>query len=346
MQPILKEADFRKELKTNPRAGYLFFGDEDYLKSHALKQAKDLLCPDPTYAFFNEMHLDAIDFTPDKLLDALMPTPMMADRKLVTLRGLNFTTMRPNELDDLCDVLAVLPEYDYNLLIICASADCLDPGYLPKSPSKTLARLGEFLTPVQFDRCSTAKLAAWIQRHFAHNGIEASPALCAEMPEYCGHSMFVLANEIDKLSYYVLFHGQKSVTAEQMRLVCTSTEEYDTFAFTNAIMDGRQEAALAILADYRMRRVEPVLILGDVTRVICEMISVQAMTAQGLPASEIGGTFRPPLHEYKVGLYQKSLRNTNEKRLRRALNACLDADAALKSSAKGYAPLEKLICTL
>ncbi len=346
MQPILKEADFRKELKTNPRTGYLFFGDEDYLKAHALKQAKDLLCPDPTYAFFNEMHIDAIDFTPDKLIDALMPMPMMAERKLVTLRGLNFTTMRPNELDELCDVLAVLPEYDYNLLIIHTGADCLDPGYLPKTPSKTLARLGEFLTPVQFDRCSTAKLAAWIQRHFAHNGIEASPALCTEMPEYCGHSMFVLANEIDKLSYYALFHGQKSVTAEQMRLVCTSTEEYDTFAFTNAIMDGRQEAALAILADYRMRRVEPVMILGDVTRVICEMISVQAMTAQGLPASEIGGTFRPPLHEYKVGLYQKSLRNTNEKRLRRALNACLDADAALKSSAKGYAPLEKLICTL
>ena len=346
MQPILKEADFRKELKASPRTGYLFFGDEDYLKAFAIKQARELICPDPTYAFFNEMHLDAIDYTPDKLLDALMPMPMMADRKLVILRGLNFNTMRQGDLDDLCDVLSTLPEYDYNLLIVSASADCLDAGFLPKKPSNALSLLGEYLTPVQFERCSTAKLAAWIQRHFAHNGVEASPAFCAEMPNYCGHSMFVLANEIDKLSYYVLSHGQTSVTPEQMRLVCTSTEEYDAFAFTNAIMDGKQEAALAILADYRLRRLDPIIILGDMTRVICEMIAVQAMTAEGLPAKEIGSAFRPPLHEYKIGLYQKSLRNTNKKRLRRALNACIAADAAIKSSAKGYAPLEKLICTL
>jgi len=346
MHPIIKESDFRKEMKATPRTGYLFFGDEDYLKFHALKQASETICPDPTYAFFNEMHLDAVDFTPDKLLDALMPMPMMADRKLVTVRGLNFNTMRQSDLDNLCDVLSTLSEYDYNLLIICAAADCLDAGFLPKKPSPALSALGEHLTPVQFDRCSSAKLATWIQRHFAHNGVEASPAFCNEMPNYCGHSMFVLANEIDKLSYYLLAHGETSATAEAMRLVCTSTEEYDAFAFTNAIMDGKQEAALAILADYRLRRIEPVFILGDMIRVICEMISVQAMTAEGLPASEIGSAFRPPLHEYKVGLYQKSLRNTSEKRLRRALNACLDADASLKSSAKGYAPLEKLICTL
>jgi len=202
MKPILKEADFRRELKSNPGTGYLFFGDEDYLKLHAIKQASELLCPDRTYAFFNEMTLDALDFTPDKLLDALMPLPMMADRKLVTVRGLNFNTMRANELDELCDVLSTLPEYDYNLLIIYAGSMALDPGYLPKRPSAALSKLGEILTPVQFDRCSTAKLSAWIQRHFAHNGVEASPAFCSEMPEYCGHSMFVLANEIDKLSYY------------------------------------------------------------------------------------------------------------------------------------------------
>ncbi|MBO5295538.1 MAG: hypothetical protein J6B71_09900, partial [Clostridia bacterium] len=52
------------------------------------------------------------------------------------------------------------------------------------------------------------------------------------------------------------------------------------------------------------------------------------------------------LHEFKVSLYQKSLRNTSEKRLRRALDACTDADNSLKRSPKGYTALEKLICTL
>ena len=341
---LIKEADFRKELKGTPRAGYLFFGEEDYLKAFSVRQARELLCPDPTFAFFNEMRLDAVDFTPQKLLDALMPMPMMADRKLVTVSGLNFNTMRPTDLDGLCEVLSELPHYDYNLLIITAASDCLDSGYLPKRPSATLTKLGEHLMPVHFERCTTAKLAAWIGKHFAHNGVEASPELCARMPDYCGHSMFILANEIDKLSFYTLSHGEKIATEENMRLVCTPANEYDAFAFTNAIMENKQDAALAILADYRFRRVEPLMILGDVSRVICDMLGVRAMTAEGNPAAEIASALG--LHEFKVGLYQKSLRNTSEKRLRRALDACSTADTALKLSPQGYTALEKLICSL
>lgn len=341
---LIKEADYRKEIKASPRAGYLFFGDEDYLKTFAIRHARDTLCPDPTFAFFNEMRLDAVDFTPDKLLDALMPMPMMADRKLITVHGLNFNTIRPNELDALCDVLAQLPNYDYNVLIISVAADCLDAGYLPKRPSAVLSKLGEHLTPVQFERCTTAKLAAWIQKHFAHNGVQASPEFCTAMPDYCGHSMYILANEIDKLSYYTLSHGLTEATDANMRLVCTPAEEYDAFAFTNAIMEGKQDAALAILADYRFRRVEPLMILGDVTRVICDMISVRAMVSDGTPAAEIASVLK--LHEFKVSLYQKSLRNTSEKRLHRALEACTAADTSLKLSPQGYTALERLICTL
>ncbi len=344
---IIKEAELRKELKGSPRTGYLFFGEEDYLKAFAVRQARELLCPDPTLSFFNELRLDALDFTPQKLLDALMPMPMMAERKLVTLSGLNLNALRPSELDELCDVLSALREYDYNLLIITVASDCLDAGYLPKKPSALLTRLAEHITPVYFERCSTAKLSAWVGKHFAHNGVEASPALCAAMPEYCGHSMFVLANEIDKLSFYTLAQGRTLVDDADLHSVCIPTVEYDAFAFTNAIMEGKPETALLILADYRFRRVEPVLILSDVTRVICEMISVRAMTAAGASAAEIGATFKPPIHEYKIGLYQKSLRNTTEKKLHRALEACAIADAAIKGSTmQGYAPLERLICSL
>ena len=343
---ILKEADFRKELKAQPRRGYLLFGEEDYLKAFALRQAREILCPDPSLAIFNEMRLDAVDFTSQKLLDALMASPMMADQKLVTLTGLNFQTMRQNEIDDFCEALQGLSEFDYNVLIVHVCADCFDAGVVHKKPSPLLMRLGEYLTPVYFERCSTAKLTAWVGKHFAHNGVEASPELCALMPEYCGHSMFLLANEIDKLSFYVLSQGRIDATKADLHYVCTPVTEYDAFAFTNAIMEGRSDAALAILADYRLKRLDPLLILGDVIRVICEMIAVRAMTTEGTPTSEISTAFKPPLHEYRVGLYQRSLRNTSEKRLQRALEACNIADSALKLSQNGYAALEKLICSL
>ena len=341
---ILKESDFRRELKAQPRAGYLFFGDEDYLKAFAVRQARELICPDPSLAFFNDLRLHAIDFTPQKLLDAITPLPMMTDRKLITLDGLNFNSMRAGEVDDLCEVITELESFDYNLLIVSVAADCLDPGYLPRRPSSTLTKLAEVLTPVQFDRCTTAKLAAWIAKHFAHNGVQASPALCAQMPEYCGHSMFILAGEIDKLSWYVLSQGRTEPTFDDLRRVCCPVSEYDTFALANAIMESNSEKALSILADYRFRRVDPIFVLGDVTRVICEMLSVQAMTSDGASPADIASILT--IAAFKVGLYQKSLRNTSERRLRRALDSCLAADASLKSSASGYAVLERLICSL
>ena len=125
MLPIIKESDFRKELKSAPRAGYLFFGEEDYLKAFAVKQARELISPDPSLAFFNDMRLDAVEFTPQKLLDALTPLPMMADRKLITVSGLNFNAMRPNELEELCEVLGELEAYDYNLLILIVYREVL-----------------------------------------------------------------------------------------------------------------------------------------------------------------------------------------------------------------------------
>jgi DNA polymerase III delta subunit len=255
--------------------------------------------------------------------------------------------MRANELDALCDALASLEEFNYNVLIVSAASDCFTPGTLPKKPSQMLTKLAEHLTPVQFPACTTAKLAAWIQKHFAHNGVSAEPAFCTRFAEYCGHSMFVLANEIDKLCYYLLAHGKTVADEETMRLVCTPANEYDAFAFANAIMEGKNDVALKILADYRFRRIEPVIVLADVSRVICDLISIRSMTNDATPAADIAALLK--CHEYKVTLYQKASRQAGEKRLRRALDACSVADRMMKSGEarqSGYDVLEQLICSI
>lgn len=344
---LLKESDFRKEIKAEPRLGYVFFGEEDYLKSFAIRAAEEALCPDPAFSIFNVLRLDGLDLTPQTLLDALTPLPMMSDRKLILITGFHFQGLRPEEVDAFFETLEQLPEFDYNTLILNL-ASSFDSGNLPKKPSALLQRLSEHLTPVWFEKVTGVKLAAWVQRHFLHRGIEAPAAFCSRMTEYCGHSMLTLSSEIDKLSFYLLAHGKTVPDEESMIRVCTSANEYDAFAFTNAIMSGNADRALAILEDYRFRRVDPLFILGEVTRVISEMLVVQSMFAEGSPTAEISSAFKPPLHEYRIGLYRQALRQTDEKRMRRALDACVAADAALKFSlgSKDYSPLERLICTI
>lgn len=344
MRAIMKEADFRRQIKAPCGGGYLFFGDEDYLKMHAVRTARQVICDDPSFAVFNDVRLDAMDFTPDKLQNALMPPPMMADYKIVTLCGLDLSTLKPSDVEGLCQVLESAEQYPFNLLIVSIPAGGIDVGYLPKRPSSILNRLGTSLTPVQFDRTTPQKLATWIARHLEHNGVTADAATCHAMMETCGHDMFTLAGETDKLSFYVRSHNRTAVTPDDVRHVCCSVTEYDAFAFANAVMEGHREEALHILAQLKFRRTEPIVILSEITRVFCDLLAVKAMSADSAPTAQIASTLK--MHEYKAGLYQRAAAALTWERLRGAISLCAEADAALKSSPQGYLALERLICAL
>ena len=88
---IIKEDAFRKELKKGLSGGFLFFGDEDYMKGFDLRASRAAVCPDETFAIFNDIRIDAMDYSAGALLDALIPPPMMTEQKIVTVSGLNIS---------------------------------------------------------------------------------------------------------------------------------------------------------------------------------------------------------------------------------------------------------------
>ena len=343
---ILKEADFRKELKALPTGGYLFFGEEDYMKSATLRMARQSVAESaPTMAAFNDIRLDGLDFTPAALLDAMTVPPMGVDRKIITVTGLNVGALRSSELDKLCEALSEIPDYPYNLVILSAAADTLDAGNLPKKPSELLTTLGEYLRPVYFARNTPAKLAGWVQKHYLHGGVQADPKVCQFTVEYCGRNMFTLAGEIEKVAFYVRAKGRDTATEADVRIAAIPAMEYDAFAFTNAITERRRADALDILVDLKLRRVEPLYVLSEVSRVVCDLMAIRTMSDGGQTATEISAALK--MHEYRVGIYLKQARKTDPALLRSAVMAAEAADRALKRSAvDGYAIIERLICSL
>lgn len=354
--PLLKEADFRRALKSDPTGGYLFFGEEDYMKTTVLRMAREAVCPpDDPMACFNDIRMDGLDFSPSALLDALTAPPIESAepiisptggaRKIITVTGLNFDTMRSSDLDNLCEVLEAIPDYPYALVILSAGADALDPGNLPKRPSERLTTLCAYLRPVWFEKNTPAKLYGWVQKHYRHSSVEAPDDVCRFTVTWCGRNMYTLAGEIDKVAFYALAHGRQTVTADDIRVAATPAMEYDAFAFTNAIMEHRREDALTILHDLKFRRVEPLMILSEVSRVIVGLTSVRALADAGKTAAEISATLK--MHEYQVGLYLRQSRSTDPARLHAAVTAAAQADRSLKRSAgDGYAVIERLICGL
>lgn len=343
MNEIIKEADFRREIKSEPRSCYFFFGEEDYLKNAALKLARATLGGDPAFEIFNYAVIDGREYSADKLLDVLAPPPMMAERKLIILQNLDLVGIKQADFSELCSVLGTLEDYDYNTLIITTAQDGFDPGSLPKRPSAQLKALSEVAVPVQFDRSTPAKLAAWAQKHYAAHGAQASAPVATYTIEYCGRDMFSLASEIDKVACYALAHGRTEVTENDVKAVATPANEYGAFAFANAISEGRRADALQILDDMKFRRIDPVIIMGEVIGIYGEMLMIKTLYEKGYSAPEIAAQLK--INEYKLARYLKSLRNVSVERMHATIRAAALADSELKSGAKSYAPLEKLICS-
>ena len=339
---IINEAEYRKRLKTGVQGAYVFFGAEDYLKAYAINATRAAVCPDEAFAVFNDITLDALDFSADKLLDAMTPPPMMADERLIVIRGLDPCSMKAAELDALIEALALLPEYDYNTVLWHVAAGLIDERTLQKKTPAVLKKLFEVATPVQFPASTDGRLAAWAGKHFAHLGVSVSPADCAFLVDFAGKSMYLLANEIEKIAYYVLSKGRTAATAEDIRLVAVPSMEMDTFALSNAILEGRTERALEALAVLKFERKDPLLIMGELSRTLCDMQAVRLYTDAGKSVKEIAKLLGG-MHEYKAGLYHTAAKKCGVASLKRALSLCQEADSTLKSGNAAYVGIEALI---
>ena len=340
------EAEFRRKLKEGLYGGYLFFGEEDYTKASMVQSARDAVLSDcdESSRCFNDVRLGGMDFTVSGFLDALTAIPLGAERKIITVNGLNFNDMRASDLEAFCRALEQIPDYPESVVVVTAASDGLDAGILPKRPSSLLTTLGEYLQPVNFERIAPARLAGWVQKHFLHDGVQAAPSVCTFMVSWCGRDMHQLASEVQKVAFYVCANGRTEVTESDIRAAAVSAMEYDAFAFANAIMEWRREDALSILQDLKFRRVEPLFILSEVSRTMCDLLSVSALMAQGCTAGEIAQQLH--MHEYKAKLYANRVRTLDAARLRGAVEACDQADKAMKLSPKGYDILERLICSI
>jgi DNA polymerase-3 subunit delta len=230
-------------------------------------------------------------------------------------------------------------------VIIHVAAGLIDEGYSTKKPGTVLKKLCEVATPVYFAASTDARLAAWAGKHFAHLGVTVSPADCAFLIAYSGKSMYLLANEIEKVAYYVLEGGRTEATAEDIRRVAVPVAQVDAFSLSNAILAGRTADALDALAVLKFERTEPTIVMGEISKTFCDMQIVRTFLDAGRNAKEIASILK--MHEYKVSIYFRAAEKRSPEALSRLLDLCRNADVASKSGgATGYDAVESLVATM
>ncbi len=336
------------ELKEQLKAGrfapvYIFAGEENFLKRHYRRELKKALLPESDFDAFNHIVLEGekLDFA--ALLDAVQAPPMMAEHKLVEWHLANFSTMREGELSRFAELCEAAGEYPETTLLFVVDADCFDAGNLPKRPSKLYTTLSKSAAVVVFERSDERALSTWIARHFAHEGVSAAPTVISLLLSESGTVMDALAGEIAKLVAFVKSEGRAEVTEADVRAVASRVSESDAFALTNAILDGKADAAYDALLDMKLRKVDPLIALGSLTRAYADLLSVALLSEEGKSQKEIAATLK--MHEYKAGLYLRAAKSRGVERLRSSLALCRHADTASKTGAgaSGYLALEYLI---
>ena len=346
---IISNLDFSKKIKENPDGNYLFYGEEDYLKSHAIQSLKDAMGIDETLEIFNFIQIDVLDYNPDRLIDTLSMPPMMAERKLVVLNGLNIKKMSNkqniSEYNDFLDALAHLEEFDYNNFVLVLPFGNITEEAPKKAPTGALKELSERLQPVKFEAPTPQKLSLWALRHFEHQGIKANQSDCAYLVDYCSKDMFTLSNEIEKLSFYARSKGRDHILREDIPLVCSAEMEYGIFEFSNAILSGRKSDALSILSIMKFKQIEPIIIMGELSGIFSDLLKIKIMLSSGKSNQQIAD--ETGIHVNKVGIYANSAQRMELDRLQKTIALTREADLAMKYRFdSGYLHLEKLICSL
>ena len=346
MKNIISPLEYRNALKNGLKGGWLFFGEEAYLKKHNLLLTRKAILGDEGGSFSHKK-ISCLDFDIEKMTDAVATVSLfgMQEEGAVTLtefHELHFGDMKEEQWKQLESLLSTLDDNPDTVLIVVTTPEELDVGILPKQPSKAFSRLAEYLTPVQFAHEDDSRLLKWMAKHFAAAKLKIEVGVCELLLQRAGHDMYTLDNEMQKICAYVTEVGRDTVTRDDVALVSCTNLETDAFAFTNALMNRDCDRAYAILTDMRLRKEKGVMILGSVARVATELYTIGQLTAAGMTAMEISKKLK--IHEYKVKLCQQSARDRSERKLRSLIEECYNIDIKMKSTGLDeYTMLSRLV---
>ena len=336
--------DFLSRLKANdPEGWYIFAGEEDYLKRYYLAALrKCTLGDDDSFEVFNHVSFEAADMELGALAEAIQSPPLMQDFKFIEWKFASISSMSESELKTFEEeIFPLREEFPSSVFAIMTTEDGLDLG-TEKRPSRLAKLLGGAFNILNFPKSTDNQLLSWLKKHFDASGINVSIEPLNAMIMRIGHSMELLSHEVTKISAYLKANGRDTLTVEDVELISPASAECDAFAIQNSIIEGNAEKAFRALADMKMRRTEPQVVIGMLAKTYSTLSSVSLLADEGENFESIKNILG--LSTYPLQLYLKAAKKLGTKRISRALEALLKADASSKMGGiAGYQAIEMFI---
>ena len=339
----MTQQELKQAMAQNTVSGcFLFYGEEDYLKRYYAAELKKHLVDGSGLSDLNYTLFDGQEMLLGQLLDAVKALPMMADFRLVEWRHADLEAMKAKDFDRLLEIAEETKnEYPYTVFLVTATEEGLEKG-TQKKPGERLKKLCAVFEGVDFPRSTDGQLVSWIHRHFSHEKLQDSAEVCRLLLLRAGHDMTELQKEIDKVVCYVKAQKREQITKEDIEQVTSVKPENDTYAMSNALLEGNIPLAFSCFEEMKSRRVDPGALAGQLFRIYTDLATVSVFVQEGKSTDDIAKILN--MNAFKTGLYVKAARRMSHEGVMKALAYCKEADRYYKSVyVNTYDQLEKLI---
>lgn len=302
-----------EDIKNNTyKPVYLLYGEEAYLK----KQYKDKLrqalsAPDDT---MNYSYYEGKDTNAKAVIDLAATMPFLAERRLIIMENTGYFKSA-NE-----DMTAFMKEIPETTCMVFVEQEVDKRSRM----FKAVKDAGRVVEMVRQDENTLKRWILGILKRENMNLTEQTLNLFLQMT---GDDMDHIEKELEKLICYCM--GRDSITSADVEAVCAARVTNKIFDMINAIAEKRQEEALALYNDLLTLKEPPMRILFLIARQFNLLMQVKEMKAAGSNQQAIAE--KTGLHGFIVGKYITQSGKFTRQMLREAVEACVDAEEAVKT---------------
>ena len=304
-------ADFYENLDASKLAPiYILASQEPLLLDRAKQAIMDAAVPEDLRGF-NVDQIQGKGASADQILTAGQTLPMMAQRRLLIVRGLE--SMAAAELTKLVPYLEE-PNPTTVFLAVCGKVDKRIKFF---QKAKKLKVLHELSAP--------KRVSPWIEAEARRLKVDIERAAVDRLADIIGSDLARLGLALQQLSLYA---GERSVTVDDVDDLIADTRERSVFELTTAIADRDQLRALKAVAglfDQRQSSIGVVMMLGRHMRQLglCQAGQAENM-GKGDLAKHVGV---PP---FVLDKLSQQSRHYSVRAVAQSLTLLGDADRALK----------------
>jgi DNA polymerase-3 subunit delta len=270
---------------------YILTGDDDYSIKQTLEEIKKGI-GDHTALMTNTTVLEGRQLTIEQLKNACETVPFLAEKRLVIVEGLlgrfesrgrvsRKKSARNNdkqaEYQAIAEVIKQVPEFT-ELVLTDGRVNTGNPLLRELLPTKRVK---------MFPLLKEPQLRQWIESRVRISGGTISPEATKLLVRFVGNDLWMLANEVDKLTLYA---GDRRIEEEDVRTAVSYAQEASVFSMVDAIIESRAGAAQELYQQMLKQGSAPAQLLVMLGRQVRIIYQIKDMRSRRKTRSEIQST--------------------------------------------------------